>query len=101
FQGGEGGFDDFYFFVDGLNSLSCFHITDSIFMLSETRNPNPALTSKGMARWLAAAQARLLHLAQTPGTSLGHLEIALVEELRSLGQPLLTVAALAQAQATA
>jgi hypothetical protein len=69
-------------------------------MLSDTSNQIPALTSKGMAQWLTAAQARLLQLAQMPGTTLGHLEIALVDELRSLGRSLLTEAALAQAQAT-
>lgn len=70
-------------------------------MLSDSLNSNPALTSHGVAQWLVAAQAQLLQLAQTPGTTLGHLEIALVDQLRSLGQPLLTQAALAQAQATA
>lgn len=69
-------------------------------MLSDTVNSDPSLTPKGLADWLAAAQARLRHLAQTPGTSLGHLEIALIEELHHLGIPLLTQAATAQAQAT-
>lgn len=69
-------------------------------MLSDTVNCDPPLTPKGLADWLAAAQGRLRRLAQTPGTSLGHLEIALIEELHLLGIPLLTQAAIAQAQAT-
>jgi len=68
-------------------------------MLSDTVNSDPALTPKGIADWLECAQARLRHLAQTPGTSLGHLEIALIEELHHLGIPLLTQAATAQGQA--
>jgi hypothetical protein len=70
-------------------------------MISDKGNPDPLLTPTGLAGWLAATQARLHALAQTPGTNLGHLEIALVEELQRLGVPLLTQAAGAQAQATA
>src|SRR5438093_4642340 len=70
-------------------------------MLSDMVNPDSALTPEGLADWLAGAQARLHRLAQTPGTTLGHLEIALIEELHSLGVPLLAQAATAQARATA
>ena len=70
-------------------------------MLSDMVNPDSSLTPEGLADWLAAARTRLHRLAQTPGTSLGHLEIALIEELHSLGVPLLAQAATAQAQATA
>lgn len=50
--------------------------------------------------WLAATQNRLHHLARMPGTSLGHLELALVEQLHLLGVPLLTQAAHLQGQGT-
>jgi hypothetical protein len=70
-------------------------------MLSDKVKPGPPpLTAQGMAAWLAAVQQRLQALAQAPDTSLGHLEVALIEELHRLGIPLLTQAANTQAQAT-
>lgn len=60
----------------------------------------PPLTAEGFCAWLSTAQQRLHQIAQTPATNLGHLEIALLEELCRLGVPLLTQAANLQAQAT-
>lgn len=70
-------------------------------MLSDKVNLDAPLTPARLADWLTSAQARLHHLAQTPGTSLGHLEIALIQELHHLGVPLLTQAARTQAQTAA
>lgn len=70
-------------------------------MLSDIDNaflPPPA--AAGFSTWLTATEQRLRHIAQTPGTNLGHLEIALSEELCRLGIPLLTQAANLQAQTT-
>lgn len=70
-------------------------------MLSDIDNSFlPPLTTEGFAAWLRAAQKRLHQIAQTPATNLGHLEIALSEELCRLGVPLLTQAANLQAQTT-
>jgi hypothetical protein len=70
-------------------------------MLSDTDNLNSApSTVESVSAWLRATQARLHHLAQAPGTNLGHLEIALVEQLHRLGAQLLTQAANLQGQAT-
>lgn len=70
-------------------------------MLSDKDNPNlPPPTAHGFSAWLTAAQQRLERLAHTPGTSLGDLEIALVEDLHRLGASLLTQAANLQGQAT-
>ena len=64
-------------------------------------NPNlPLRTNHDFSAWLAGVRQRLDQLAHTPGTNLGHLELALVEELSRLGVPLLTQAANAQGQAT-
>jgi hypothetical protein len=60
----------------------------------------PPPTAQGFAAWLTAAQERLDRLAHTPGTSLGDLEIAVVEDLHRLGASLLTQAARLQGQAT-
>src|SRR5213592_1790971 len=70
-------------------------------MLSDIANPNlPPPTPEGFSAWLSSTQQRLHRLAHTPGTNLGHLEIALLEELYRLGIPLLTRAANLQGQAT-
>ena len=69
-------------------------------MLSDIVKPPSPLTPAALTGWLAATQARLHALAQTPGTSLGHLEIALIEALHGLGRPLLEQAAGDQALAT-
>ena len=71
-------------------------------MLSDNCHSNlPPPTEQGFCAWLAIAQQRLDRLAHTPATSLGDLEIAVVEELHRLGASLLTQAANRQAQATA
>src|SRR5213592_314308 len=71
-------------------------------MLSDNCHSNlPPPTGQGFCAWLAIAQQRLDRLAHTPATSLGDLEIAVVEELHRLGASLLTQAANRQAQATA
>ena len=70
-------------------------------MLSDKDKPDlPPPTALGFSAWLAAAQQRLAGLAHTPGTSLGDLEIAVVEDLHRLGASLLTQAARLQGQAT-
>jgi len=70
-------------------------------MISDIDNPTlPPADPAGFSDWLAAAQNRLDHLARTPGTSLGHLELALVEQLHLLGVPLLTQAAHLQGQSS-
>ena len=61
----------------------------------------PLLTTEGISGWLAATQLRLRGIAQAAGTSLGNLEIAVMEHLCALGVSLLTEAAHLQAQATA
>src|SRR5216117_75069 len=71
-------------------------------MLSDNCHSNlPPPTEQGFCAWLAIAQQRLDRLAHTPATSLGDLEIAVLEELHRLGASLLTQAANRQAQATA
>lgn len=70
-------------------------------MISDIDKPHfPLATPKGFSAWLVATQQRLGQLAQTPGTNLGHLEIALIEELHRLGVSLLTAAANLQGQNT-
>ena len=70
-------------------------------MLSDKDNDNlPPPTAQGFSAWLTAAQQRLHRLALTPGTSLGDLEMAVVEDLHRLGASLLTQAANLQGQAT-
>jgi len=70
-------------------------------MISDYDNPNPpSPTPEGFSAWFSATQQRLHRLAHTPGTNLGHLEIALLEDLYRLGTPLLTQAANLQGQAT-
>lgn len=70
-------------------------------MLSDKRKTHlPPPTPQGFCAWLAAAQQRLASLAHTPGTSLGDLEIALLEDLHHLGAGLLTQAANLQGQST-
>jgi hypothetical protein len=70
-------------------------------MLSDTVNASLSLTPESLAAWLAATRARLLALARRADTNLGHLEVALTEELRCLGAALLGEAAQQQAAATA
>ena len=70
-------------------------------MISDIDNPNlPPPTLAGFSAWLTGTRERLRRLAHTPGTNLGHLEIALLEDLHRLGVPLLTQAASLQGQAT-
>jgi hypothetical protein len=70
-------------------------------MLSDKDKANlPPPTTPGFSAWLTAAQQRLDRLAHTPGTSLGDLEIAVVEDRHRLGASLLTQAANLQGQAT-
>jgi len=70
-------------------------------MLSDKDKANlPPPTAPGFSAWLTAAQQGLDRLAHTPGTSLGDLEIAVVEDLHRLGASLLTQAANLQGQAT-
>ena len=70
-------------------------------MLSYKDKANlPAPTAPGFSAWLTDAQQRLDRLAHTPGTSLGDLEIAVVEDLHRLGASLLAQAARLQGQAT-
>jgi len=70
-------------------------------MLSYKDKANlPAPTAPGFSAWLTDAQQRLDRLAHTPGTSLGDLEIAVVEDLHRLGASLLAQAAHLQGQAT-
>jgi hypothetical protein len=70
-------------------------------MLSDIDNPSLSpLSPEDFSAWLAATQQRLHRIAQTSGTNLGHLEVALLEQLHRLGVPLLTQAANLQAQAT-
>lgn len=70
-------------------------------MISDKSKPPlvPA-TAQGFAAWLASTQQRLERLADTSQTSLGDLELALVEDLHRLGAALLTQAAHRQGQAT-
>lgn len=70
-------------------------------MLSDTVHPLLSLTTESLAAWLADTRARLHTLAGQAGTNLGHLEVALTEELRRLGAALLGEAAQQQAAATA
>jgi len=101
-QGAKLDFEVFDFVFDDLNSWIGFHISDILFMLSDNCHSNlPPPTEQGFCAWLATAQQRLDRLAHTPATSLGDLEIAVVEELHRLGASLLTQAANRQAQATA
>ena len=60
----------------------------------------PPPTTHGFTAWLTGTQQRLDRLARTPATSLGDLEIAVVEDLHRLGASLLTQAANLQGQAT-
>lgn len=70
-------------------------------MISDIDNPPlPPAAARDFSAWLTATQNRLDHLARTPGTNLGHLEVALVEQLYQLGLPLLTRAANLQGQNT-
>ncbi len=69
-------------------------------MLSDTVKTLFALTPESVATWLADTRARLRTVACQSGTNLGHLDVALTEELRSLGAPLLGEAAQIQAAAT-
>jgi hypothetical protein len=69
-------------------------------MISDIDNINSPIPTDFLSQWLTATTQRLRQLAHTQGTTLGHLETALMEELRRLGAPLLTQAANAQAQAT-
>src|SRR5271157_5263845 len=61
----------------------------------------PPLTTEGLSGWLAATRHGLQCIAQTAGSNLGNLEIAVMEHLCALGVSLLTEAAHLQAQATA
>ena len=69
-------------------------------MLSDIDNPHLPAPADFLSTWLVTTTQRLHGLAHTEGTTLGHLETALMEELLRLGAPLLTQAANAQAQAT-
>jgi len=62
-------------------------------MLSDIGNSHLAVSDPFFTGWLGATRQRLAALAQTPNTSLGHLETALEEELRRLGLAVLTEAA--------
>jgi len=64
------------------------------------KNHLPSPTTHGFSAWLASAQQRLDRLAHASGTSLGDLEMAVVEDLHLLGASLLTQAANLQGQAT-
>ena len=69
-------------------------------MLSDNVNLDSSGSTDFFTHWLASARQRLEGLARTAGTTLGHLERALLEDLHRLGVPLLTHAANLQAQAT-
>jgi hypothetical protein len=69
-------------------------------MLSDIDNLKPSSTADFFTHWLASTRERLEGLARTAGTTLGHLERALMEDLHRLGVPLLTQAANLQAHTT-
>ena len=69
-------------------------------MISDTVKTIFALTPESVATWLADTRARLHTVACQSGTNLGHLDVALTEELRCLGAALLGEAAQMQAAAT-
>lgn len=69
-------------------------------MLSDNVNPLFSLTPESLKAWIADTRARLHALARQAETNLGHLEVALTEELRRLGVALLGEAAQIQAADT-